>query len=240
MTAPTVPVAVCGVRGRMSDLVADAVQTTPGFDALGRLSTRRADGETAVDLSPVAGRAPVIVDFTGAGATAALLAALPGTGCPLVLGTSGLDADERALLAEVARRRAVVAAANFSLALLSVARFVRELAASTGPEWDAGVLDVHFAGKRDRPSGTAGMLAEQWGRPRGTATAPETASFRLGDAVSEHRVLAAGPGEHVEVLHRVADRRAFLPGVLLAVRFAAAAPPGLHTLEDVMEGTEPG
>ncbi|MEK8173936.1 dihydrodipicolinate reductase C-terminal domain-containing protein [Streptomyces sp. M19] len=174
---------------------------------------------------------------------------------------------EHALLAEVGRRRAVVTAANFSVALLLVARFVRELSRRTGPGWDAGVLDVHFAGKRDRPSGTARFLADQWrpercerpeyeggdadgpapggqepepggrepvGPEGGVRAAPEVAAFRLGDAVSEHRLLAAGPGEHVEVVHRVADRTAFLPGILRAVRFAATAPPGHYHLEDVL------
>jgi 4-hydroxy-tetrahydrodipicolinate reductase len=134
-----------------------------------------------------------------------------------------------------ARERAIVTAANFSFALTIVARFVRELAARADAGWGAGVVDVHFAGKRDLPSGTARALADAWSSQRGAgAPVPAIASFRIGDAVSEHRVLAAGTGEQVEICHRVNDRAAFVPGVLAAIRFAEHADPGLYSLEDAV------
>jgi 4-hydroxy-tetrahydrodipicolinate reductase len=213
----------------MATLVADAVRDDPQLELLARLATR-----PSPQLAGVAGDKPVIVDFTAAEVTAALLTQALYTPCPLVIGTSGLGPAERELIAEVGRTTAVVVAANFSVALLAVARFVRELSSQVGSSWDAGVIDVHFAGKRDRPSGTAGFLAEQW---RGSHAEPEVASFRLGDAVSEHRLLAAGSGEHVEVVHRIADRRAFLPGILRSIRFASDAGPGVYSLEHVVSGS---
>jgi len=224
----------------MATLIADAVRADPGLELAARLTTRTLGLPTqdipSVDhLAAVASLEPVVViDFTARQATAVLLDQAMTVGCSLVIGTSGLGDAERDLLAEVGRSRAVVVAANFSLVLLAVARFIRDLSAQVGPTWDAGIMDVHFAGKRDRPSGTARFLAEQWHGARGNhELTPDVAAFRMGDAVSEHRVLAAGSGEHVEVLHRVADRKAFLPGVLCSVRFAAHAQPGIYSLEDV-------
>ncbi|UED83205.1 4-hydroxy-tetrahydrodipicolinate reductase [Streptomyces profundus] len=245
----TIPTVVCGRTGRMAKLIAAAVEHAPGLDLAARLSLRTpypagasgtaAEGSVPVLRSlgqlPVA--RPVVVDFTAREATAALLREAVDAPCPLVVGTSGLGDAEQKLIAAAGRGSAVVVAANFSVALLAVARFVRELSLQVDEDWDAGVLDVHFAGKRDRPSSTARFLAGRW-RPAPEATetkepGPEIAAFRMGDGVSEHRLLAAGPGEHVEVLHRVADRSAFLPGILRSVRFAAAAEPGVYSLEDV-------
>ncbi|MFJ2189059.1 4-hydroxy-tetrahydrodipicolinate reductase [Kitasatospora sp. NPDC087861] len=246
----TVPVVVSGLTGRMAGLVRQAVLDAPDLDLAARLSLRPGAGGGpgeggAGDVgAPVVGRLadvkdadPVVVDFTAEEATADLLDQARSVPCALVIGTSGLGDRHHRLLAEVGRQRSVVVAANFSLALLAVTRFVRDLAALTDEGWDAGVTDLHFVGKRDRPSGTARHLAAAWQGARAPgAPAPDIASFRLGDAVSEHRLVAAGSGEHVEVLHRVADRRAFLPGVLRAIRYAAAAGPGVRTLEDVVHG----
>jgi 4-hydroxy-tetrahydrodipicolinate reductase len=241
----TISTVVCGRDGRMANLIADAVERAPGVRLTARYTARCSDPYTArvaatagpvpvvTDLAEVPGTPPVVVDFTAPEATAALLRQASVTPCPLVIGTSGLGEGEHALAAAAGLGRAVVVAANFSLALLAVARFVRDLSDQVDESWDAGIVDVHFAGKRDRPSNTARFLAGQWRPDRPGRREPEVGAFRMGDAVSEHRMLAAGAGEHVEVLHRVADRAAFLPGILRAVRFAAGAPPGVYSLEDV-------
>lgn len=193
------------------------------------------DTPVVIRLADVPDACPVVVDFTAEEATTELLEQAREVPCALVIGTSGMGERHRRLLEEVGRKRSVVVSANFSLALLAVTRFVRELAAQSDDSWDAGITDLHFVGKRDRPSGTARHLAAEWQAARGAGTAvPDIASFRMGDGLSEHRLLAAGTGEHVEVLHRMVDRRAFLPGILRSVRFAARSRPGVHTMEDVM------
>ncbi|MFV2196811.1 4-hydroxy-tetrahydrodipicolinate reductase [Nocardiopsis sp. LOL_012] len=237
----TIPVVVCGSSGRMSDLIAAALNDTPDLRAAARLSLRpteasAADSGAVRELGRVCVPEPVVVDFTAPQATRRLLHQARTVPCSLVIGTSGLTDGDRSLMREVGRERTIVTAANFSVVLLAMARFVRELGSLVDHTWDAGVVDVHFAGKKDRPSATARYLAEQWPGPPGREAAPpEVAAFRMGDGVSEHRVLASGTGEHVEVLHRVADRTALLPGILRSVRFAAHAGPGVHTLEDVVD-----
>ncbi|GAB3441137.1 4-hydroxy-tetrahydrodipicolinate reductase [Actinophytocola sediminis] len=223
-----VPVVVCGRSGRMARLIAEAVHADPQLELTARASTR----PQGVRLAEVAPNRPAVVDFTAAEATVALLKQALTVPCALVVGTSGLGPDSRELLDEVGRHRPVVIAANFSLALAAMARFVRDLSDHAGTGWAAGVLDIHFAGKRDRPSGTSRFLAGQWQGADRAAT--EIASFRMGDGVGEHRLLAAGPGEQVEVTHRVVDRRAYLPGILRSIRFAAQASPGIYTLEDTV------
>ncbi|RFU37308.1 hypothetical protein DZF91_33540 [Actinomadura logoneensis] len=247
------PVLVCGRTGTMATLIANAVRDTADLRFAGHLDLRPTAAPDAVDDlvaalragAPSDGGTPVVVDFTRREGTARLLEAAERTPCALVVGTSGLTDRDHGLLDRAARRRAVVQAANFSLVLALIRRFVADLATTLPPTWDAAVVDIHHAAKVDAPSATALALARAWGahRPGGPAhgkarngnDAP-VSSLRFGDAVSEHRLLAGGPAEQIDIGHRVNDRAAFVPGVLAAIRFAGRAAPGRHDLEEALCG----
>jgi 4-hydroxy-tetrahydrodipicolinate reductase len=238
-------VVVCGRQGRMSTLIAGLVAETPGMTLRARLSahgsqpSRGSAVEIVESLRCLEDPPSVVVDFTAREQTAAVLADAALVPCGLVIGTSGLTSRDRRLMAEVASRRAVVTAANFSLGVSLLGRFVSELARRPDDGWSAGVLDVHFAGKQDRPSATATFLAEKWRQGRDGEVTAEVCSFRMGDGVSEHVLLSSRPGERLDVRHQVLDRKAFLPGVLAAIRFAERAAPGLYSLEDVLTSGTP-
>lgn len=232
-------VVVCGQHGRMSGIIADSVEAAHGMTLRCRLSLRASGpilSETAIvdSLNSVPDPPFVVVDFTAREQTAAVLRDAANVPCGLVIGTSGLNEGDRQMMAEVAQRRAVVAAPNFSIGLLTVSRFVTHLAEQATQGWSLGILDVHYAGKRDRPSATALFLAEKWRQRRNSVEAVDICSYRMGNGVSEHTLLSAGPSERLEVTHQVLDRRAFLPGVLAAIRFVEQAAPGLYSLEDVL------
>ncbi|MEV0880877.1 dihydrodipicolinate reductase C-terminal domain-containing protein [Micromonospora echinofusca] len=234
MALPTV---VCGRNGRMANLLAGAVRDTTDLALAGRLCLRDPAGPPAdgvfTSLAALPAAPAVVVDFTHRAGTVRLLRAAEDTPCALVVGTSGLTGTDQALLRRVARRRPVLQAANFSLVMALLRRFVGELAQALDDRWDAAVVDVHHARKVDAPSATASALARAWGTTR---AAPPVSSLRFGDAVSEHRLLAGGAGEQIELAHRVNERSAFVPGVLAAVRFAGRAAPGLYSLEDALCG----
>jgi 4-hydroxy-tetrahydrodipicolinate reductase len=52
--------------------------------------------------------------------------------------------------------------------------------------------------------------------------------------VGEHRVLFAGLGERLELAHVATDRRIYARGALRAATWAAARPPGLYGMADVL------
>lgn len=231
---------VSGRHGRMSRLIASSVEATPGMTLSCTFSVHVSGGRpgTSDAIVDSLGSIPdppfVVVDFTAREQTSVLLRDAEKVPCGLVIGTSGLNAADRQKMAEVAQERAIVAAENFSIGMLLVGRLVTQLAEQAAESWSLGVLDVHFAGKRDRPSATAMLLADRWRSQRQSDETAEICSYRMGDGVSEHKLLSAGPGERLEVTHQVLDRKAFLPGVLAAIRFVDQAVPGLYSLEDVM------
>jgi 4-hydroxy-tetrahydrodipicolinate reductase len=57
----------------------------------------------------------------------------------------------------------------------------------------------------------------------------------MGDIVGEHRIVFAGEGETIEIVHRATSRRAFAVGVPIALKFLSQAPNGNYSFKDALE-----
>ena len=60
------------------------------------------------------------------------------------------------------------------------------------------------------------------------------AVLRGGDVVGEHRVIFAGDGERVELVHIASDRGIFATGAVRAALWARGQGPGLYSMADVI------
>jgi len=242
--------AVHGAEGRMGRLVTELVAGAADVRLAGLVGEPGRElpaGSFHPDL-PVVGQdrladalpaGCVIVDFSLAPALDGLLAGARRLRSPLVIGTTGYDDAQRERLAAFARERAVVLAANFSVGIPALQLLLQLLARTLPTGFDAEQVETHHVTKVDRPSGTARTLAEAWRAIRG-GEGPPTHSQRLGGVVGEHTWTFSDAEETLVLTHRAHSRRAFLRGVLPAVRFAAAAPPGLYGLPDVLQATGRG
>jgi 4-hydroxy-tetrahydrodipicolinate reductase len=239
-----IPVTVHGAEGRMGRLVTELVGRTPDL-ALAALITEPGREQPAGRFHPelpLAGqdrlaelhpRGGVIVDFSLAPALDGLLAQGEAAGAALVIGTTGHDVGQLRALAAYARAHPVVQAANFSLGIPAL-RLVLDLLARTLPaDFAAAQVETHHRHKKDRPSGTARWLAEAWSAARPRDEVP-IHSLRLGGVVGEHAWTICDEEETLQVLHRAHSRRAFLRGVVPAVRFVARRDTGLYGLTDVL------
>lgn len=242
-----IAVAVHGAEGRMGRLVAELVAGDDGCRLTGLISEPGRELPAGVlhaelplvgqdRMADVLPAGCVIVDFSLAPALDGLLAGAQRLGSPLVIGTTGYDDAQRERLAAFARERAVVLAANFSVGVPALQLLLQLLARTLPAGFDAEQLETHHVTKLDRPSGTARTLAEAWRAIRG-GVAPPTHSQRLGGVVGEHTWTFSDAEETLVLTHRAHSRRAFLRGVLPAVRFAAAAAPGLYGLPEVLQAT---
>jgi 4-hydroxy-tetrahydrodipicolinate reductase len=168
---------------------------------------------------------------------------------PLVIGTTGLDPQQRATVAESARDVPVLMAPNMSRAVNLLERLVSEAARVVGKSADIEIVERHHRLKKDAPSGTALRLAEVAGQ------AIESADFvygrhgligqrptgeigihalRTGDNPGEHTVVFGLMGETLELTHRAINRDGFARGALDAARFLAGKPAGLYSMADVL------
>jgi 4-hydroxy-tetrahydrodipicolinate reductase len=112
----------------------------------------------------------VVIDYTKPDAVKEHALAALAQGRHVVVGTSGLGADDYAEIDSAARKagRGVLAAGNFSITATLLRRFALE-AARYVP--DVEIIDYASAQKSDAPSGTARELAELLGAARQPGTA---------------------------------------------------------------------
>jgi len=59
-------------------------------------------------------------------------------------------------------------------------------------------------------------------------------SVRSGTEPGEHRVVLAGAGETIELVHRAENRSIFARGALRAARFLHGRAPGYYSFQDVL------
>ena len=180
-------------------------------------STLEAAGHEVVD-GRVEGPAgcDVAVDFTQPDAVLANATACLAAEVPLVVGTTGFDADA---LDRAAREAGVPCfyAPNFALGAMLMMRFAEE-AAKVFPR--AEIVELHADTKVDAPSGTARATSERMG-------GVPIHSVRLPGFVAHQEVILGGPGETLTIRHDTTSRDAFVPGVLRAVEAVRTLPPGL-------------
>ncbi len=171
---------------------------------------------------------------------------------PAVVATTGLGESAPAWLRACARRIPIVLDANFSLGLPILRRALRAIGPMP-PGFDVSIVETHRAGKSDRPSGTALLLARdltgsgyrRWSAaegPRAEGTV-EIASLRAGETPGVHRVEIAGPAELVRFEHIAYGRETFAAGMLVAARALAGGrrrpSPGLYRFEDLLRRGAP-
>ncbi|MCX7819450.1 MAG: 4-hydroxy-tetrahydrodipicolinate reductase [Kiritimatiellae bacterium] len=207
------------------------------------------------NLAAVAPAADVVIDFSAHHGTAGNASRCAEWRRALVIGTTGLNAEERREVELAARRIPVVMSPNMSVGVnLLLALVERAARALRGRGYDVEIIERHHRQKRDAPSGTALALGEavargfEWpwdevavhGRHGMSPHArPERQigfhAVRGGDLVGDHTVLLAGAGECIELSHRATSRETFAVGALQAARWIVGRPPGLYSMRDVLE-----
>lgn len=261
-------VAMLGASGRMGRTVVPLVAEAGDLQLSGALCAAD-DPAVGRDAGVLAGVAPLAVAISDdpaialAGAQVAIDFTLPAVsvanarlcrerGCPLVIGTTGHSAAQRAELEAVAETLPVVLAPNMSLGVNLLFKLAELAARALDEQYDIEIFEAHHRNKVDAPSGTALGLGRAAAAGRGTTLekAGEYARHgqtgirergkigfsvvRGGDIVGEHRLIFAGPGEQVELAHRAQDRSGFARGALVAARWVVGRPPGLYSMLDVL------
>lgn len=221
---------------------------------IGVLAGRRALGLwPSPDVGEAAAGADVWIDFTRPEATLAALGALRSTSVrAVVIGTTGFAPDQEIVIQAASDRFAIVKAGNFSVGVNLLQALTRLAASRLGADWDIEILESHHRLKADAPSGTALMLGEAAAEGRGAALGDVLAKpylgphaarkpgeigmavRRAGGIYGEHEVMFASPREVVRLSHMALDRAVFAEGAVQAASWAAAQPPGLYGMDDVL------
>ena len=226
-------VLVGGATGKLGSVVCDAIVAADDLTLAGRVarSLRGGDGFGSMAEAVAATEADVLVDVTAPDVGEAHALAALGGGIPVVLGTTGIDADGHARIDAAARAAGlpVLFVPNFAITAVLMMRLAAE-AARIVP--DCAIVEEHHVNKKDHPSGTAKRTADLIEEVTGTR--PPISSVRLEGLVANQSVVFGATAQTLEIRHVTTSREAFVPGVLLSVRKIGALAPGLHVGLDVV------
>ena len=194
----------------------------------------------------------VIIDFSNFKAVPALLSFAVSRKIPVVVCTTGLDAETKRQLVESASTVPVFHSANMSMGIALMRVLAAKAAAVLGDSFDIEIVERHHNRKIDAPSGTAIMLADAidtvWdGRydyvfDRHSRTEKRSkyeigiSSVRGGNIVGDHEVIFAGENEVIELTHRAQSREVFAEGAIKAAVFLADKDRGIYTMDDLVGG----
>jgi 4-hydroxy-tetrahydrodipicolinate reductase len=170
----------------------------------------------------------------------------------MVIGTTGLDPAQTALIHEAAKQVPIMWAANMALGVNILLALVEKTASMLDPSYDIEVLEMHHRHKIDAPSGTALALGraaaagrqvkleDVWRKSRDGHTGARPtgeigfATLRGGEEVGVHTVMFAAAGERLELSHRSFSRETYAAGALRAAQWLAGKKPGLYGMKDVL------
>ncbi len=172
---------------------------------------------------------------------------------PLVIGTTGLTAEQTDEIKRLSQHVPVLVAANMSIGINVLLAVSKRIAKVLGDDFDIEIIEAHHNQKQDSPSGTALMLGEAMAEA-GQKTLAESAVYgrhgiigprpegeigihavRGGDIAGDHTILFAGRGERIELSHRAHSRDNFARGALRAARFIVRQSAGFYTMQDALK-----
>jgi 4-hydroxy-tetrahydrodipicolinate reductase len=230
-------VCVAGATGWVGGPVADAVEAAVDLELVARVARSDAASFSSVAEALDAVPADVFVDYTSATAVKENVLAAIERGVSVVVGSSGLSAEDYAEIDTQAREQqiGVIAAGNFSVTAALLVRFAAE-AARHVESWE--IIDYASAAKPDAPSGTSRELAERLEgvRPplvrvpvdevhgareaRGASVAgTQVHSIRLPSFSVSTEALFAADGERLSIRHDAGESAApYIAGTLIAIR----------------------
>jgi len=176
-------------------------------------------------------KADVVIDFSLAEATIALLPEVVKYRKAIVIGTTGFSPEQEAHIAQAAKDIPIVVSFNMSLGV-NVFFKVAQSVAKALPTYAVHIQETHHTQKKDAPSGTAlqvGRLIEKVSKQKVTYE-----SFRKGEVVGDHRIIFKGPSDQFELFHHAESRDIFASGALQAAIWVADKKPGLYSMQDVL------
>lgn len=265
-----VRIGVIGAAGRMGRTNIQAIQITDGVE-LGAAIVEQNSSLKGVDVGELTGVGKVgvivsdslievvndfdiLIDFTTPETTLDNLAFCAEHKKSIVIGTTGLNAEQKAKLQSYADKIAIVFSPNMSVGVNLCFKLLELAAKTLGDEdYDIEVVEMHHRHKVDAPSGTALRMGEVvaealqldldncavYGREGSIGARPQQeigfSTLRGGDVAGDHSVIFATEGERIEITHKASNRLTFAKGAVHASKWLHQQPTGLFDMQDVLK-----
>ena len=194
----------------------------------------------------------IIIDFTVPNCTLDILKIASKLKKRVVIGTTGFNQKEDALIKKFSKTIPILKAGNMSLGI-NLLMYLTEIASkSLNEEYLSKVFEVHHKHKKDYPSGTALMLGKgiadgknknlynlmgkkflnKKSFPYGKKI--NFNSIRKDKIIGEHEVTFSSGKEIIKLNHEAFDRALYSDGALTAAKWLNNKKPGLYSMRDLL------
>lgn len=250
-----------GCNGAMGKCVADAAACMEGFNIAAGIDLCVKDNQYGFyvassfddkELNKIINEKKcVVIDFSNAKAVNGLLDFCVDNNIPLVLCTTGLDAEVEEKIKNSSDKIAVLRSSNMSVGVNALMKLVSEAAKILFERgFDIEIVEKHHNRKKDAPSGTALMLADSicngcneklnYIYDRSSLDEKRNkndlgiSSVRGGGIIGEHEVIYASEDETISISHTAYSKKIFANGALRAAEFIDGKKSGIYDMKDVL------
>ena len=250
--------AISGCLGRMGQQLIKSSKNNKNFRLVSltenkAISKKIAGIKLDVNTEQTFKKTDVIIDFTIPNCTLDILKIASKLKKRVVIGTTGFNQKEEALIKKFSKTIPILKAGNMSLGV-NLLMYLTEIASkSLNEEYLSKVFEVHHKHKKDYPSGTALMLGKgiadgknknlynligkkflnKKSFPYGKKI--NFNSIRKGEIIGEHEVTFSSGKEIIKLNHEAFDRALYSDGALTAAKWLINKKPGLYSMRDLLK-----
>jgi len=249
--------AISGCLGRMGQQLIKSSKNNKNFRLAAltenkAISKKIAGIKLDINTEEAFKKTDVIIDFTVPNCTLDILKIASKLKKRVVIGTTGFNQKEEALIKKFSKTIPILKAGNMSLGV-NLLMYLTEIASkSLNDEYLSKVFEVHHKHKKDYPSGTALMLGKgiadgknknlynlmgkkflnKKSFPYGKKI--NFNSIRKSEIIGEHEVTFSSGKEIIKLNHEAFDRALYSDGALTAAKWLINKKPGLYSMRDLL------
>ena len=249
--------AISGCLGRMGQQLIKSSKNNKNFELTALTENKAINKKIAgikldINTEEAFKKTDVIIDFTVPNCTLDILKIASKLKKRVVIGTTGFNQKEEALIKKLSKTIPILKAGNMSLGV-NLLMYLTEIASkSLNEEYLSKVFEVHHKHKKDYPSGTALMLGKgiadgknknlynlmgkkflnKKSFPYGKKI--NFNSIRKGEIIGEHEVTFSSGKEIIKLNHEAFDRALYSDGALTAAKWLINKKPGLYSMRDLL------
>jgi 4-hydroxy-tetrahydrodipicolinate reductase len=250
---------IVGAAGRMGRRILTLCKESEDFDVIAAIEAKGhpQNGKdtviNGVKISPEFPQAAdVVIEFALPDACEQTLWFCVEKKAALVMGTTGLSAEQKKKVEAAAKDIPVIYGTNMSVGMNVLFSLAGKTAVMLGDEYDIEIIEQHHKFKKDSPSGSALTLAENICKATGRDLQSSPVfgrsghgerekgtigihSVRAGGIAGRHQVIFSNSGETITLGHIAHGREGFAQGALCAAKWLIGKKPGLYTMADVLK-----
>ena len=237
-----IKLAISGSKGRMGQRICQLAQSDKGFKIVSLLE-RKGHPEIGTKVASVSvtdnleaiKNADVLIDFTSPEASIEHLEVCQKHKKAIVIGTTGLNEQQRKEVEKASKKIPVVFSPNMSLCVNLLFKLVKEVASKLSDDYIVMITEAHHIHKKDAPSGTAKQLA-QIIQENGKQELKDIKSIRENEIPGDHEVCFESNQDIIKLSHSAKSRDIFAQGALTAAKFVVGKKNGLYDMQSILSG----